>query len=142
MADLIDAIRDDHEEIKALLSQVDAGADSDTFALLARKITVHEKTEQAIVHPLTVESGAAAIAQARLDEEAAGTRALEQLKQLGVDAPAFAEAFSSFRMDVLHHAEHEEHEEHPKIRESMNERQLEELGERFRAEERSRLVST
>src|SRR4051812_21637846 len=112
--DLIQAIRADHEEIASLLAAVADRPSAETFGRFARKIEVHETTEQEIVHPLaaSLEHGEP-VAHARVVEESDGIRALEQLETMGVDDPDFASSFAAFRQAVLQHAEHEEQTEHP-----------------------------
>lgn len=140
MTTLVDVIRQDHQEVKDLLSAIAADPDAATFDLLALKIGVHESTEQEIVHPLTARApGGEPIAESRLHEETKGSQALTKLQEMGVTDPDFAAAFDEFRRDVLAHAEREENEEHPKLTESVDAARLEELGEMFRTEESSRI---
>ena len=139
--DLVHTIRRDHEDIKALLAAIDAKPDTLTFQKLARKIMVHETMEQELVHPLTSRApGGEPIARARVEEEAAGTDALEKLMTLGVGDPSFAKTFAEFRRDVLAQApEHEEREEHPRLQASVARERLVQLGEMFRTEETNRI---
>jgi len=140
MATLIEVIRQDHQEVKDLLSAVAADPDAGTFDLLAQRILVHESTEQEIVHPLTAHvPGGESVAQSRIHEESKGAEALAKLQEMGVDDPGFGAAFAEFRRDVLAHAEHEENEEHPKLTESVDAARLEELGATFRTEESNRI---
>ena len=137
-SDLIQEVRHDHQEIKALLTQVAERPDAKTFAELARKIEAHETAEQDLVHPLvSVTPSGDGIAHARLAEEADGKHALERLKRMGVVDPMFVSTFAEFRQAVLRHAEHEEHEEHPLLADTLDPEQLRRLGGEFRGHERS-----
>jgi hypothetical protein len=139
-ADLIQVIRQDHAEITSLLAAVGDNPSVENFGRLARKIEVHETTEQEIVHPLAASvDGGEPVAHMRLAEESAGTKALEQLEAMGVDDPGFAAAFAAFRGAVLSHAEHEEGEEHPKLVAALDHERLVDLGEKFRIGEQSLL---
>jgi len=137
--DLIEAVRTDHAEIKALMEQVDhATADrEDAFRRLVTKLATHETAEEEVVHPLARKGpGGDALVEARLKEEKGGKKALAKLEKMGVDAPAFTAEFARLRQEVLAHAEHEEQEEHPRLRQTVDADRLRSAGELFRKAER------
>jgi len=91
--DLIDAIRDDHKEVAAMLAQVAKERNPSKFAQLVHKIVVHETCgtrNRASAHCPDV--WREHVAEARLDEEARGTDAFGKLQEMGVDDPGFVAA--------------------------------------------------
>jgi len=128
--DLIEAIRSDHEEVKALLEDVSTStgtARTQALQALITKASAHEAAEQEHVHPLTLESGGAAVVEHEMKEESKGKAGLMELKRLGVDAPEFDQKFSELKAAILEHAEGEENEEHPMLRQAVDEARLREL---------------
>jgi len=136
-ADLIEAIRSDHQEVKALLQDVSSATGSErTRALhaLIAKASAHEAAEQEHVHPLTRDqSGGEAVVEQRLQEESKGKAGLMELQRLGVEAPEFDEKFSALQAAILEHAQSEENEEHPILRQAVDEARLRELVGPYRA---------
>jgi hemerythrin superfamily protein len=123
--DIIDLIREDHEEVKGLLSKVDNAtsgeARKEAFDELVRRLVAHEVAEQVILHPLTRKGpNGDAVADARLKEEADAEERLSDLESMGVEDEDFAARFETLRRRVLEHAESEETTEHPRVREAID----------------------
>ncbi|HZC71294.1 MAG TPA: hemerythrin domain-containing protein [Jatrophihabitans sp.] len=128
-ADVVEFLKSQHEEIKGLFTQVTATTGEQrkqNFADLRRLLAVHETAEEEIVHPRAkseLDDGNVVVA-ARLEEEREAKEVLAELEKLDVDSPEFEEMFSSFRHDVIAHAEAEEMEEFSKLSAELDEKQL------------------
>lgn len=138
-SDLVSAIRQDHEEIRSLISGVelpsDAATRQESFDHLVRKLAVHETAEEEVVRPAVRQAGGDDIADRRNDEEASAKRTLSDLERLGVESPEFASTFQTLKAEVLAHAEREEQEEHPLLLQGQSQERLETLAGAFRAAE-------
>ncbi len=123
-ADVIDAVRRDHAEIKDLFARVDAASGDgrkNAFQQLVVKLAVHETAEEEIVHPLLrKEPGGEDIVDRLLAQEDEGKKLLADLEKMGPDAPEFPAKFQTLRADVLQHAEQEEQLEHPRIQQAVD----------------------
>lgn len=131
-ADVVAFLTSQHEEIKGLFMQVSGahGEERKTiFADLRRLLAIHETAEEEIVHPKAkseLENGDA-IVSARLKEEHEAKEILAKLEKMDVDSPEFEEKFTSFRDDVIAHAEAEEREEFSKLAAQLDDSQLRRL---------------
>ena len=114
--DVIDFIRSQHEQIKALFDRVLAGRSESrakAFFELRRLMAVHETAEEEIIHPAArrlVPNGERII-QSRLAEEKKAKEVLMELEKLDVDSPAFETKVAALKRDVVAHAELEERDE-------------------------------
>jgi hemerythrin superfamily protein len=132
--DVIDAIRDDHAEIRELLDEVRDTRDRYAFEQLVRKLTAHEAAEEEVVHPIMHRvPGGEPVVEETLREEHDGKSLLTHLERMGVDDPRFGEQFGRLYAAVLDHAAYEESEEHPKLAESVGPSRLARMAHSFRA---------
>jgi len=130
--DVVTFLKAQHEQIKALLSQVAESSGSEreeAFTQLRRLLAVHETAEEEIVHPRArheLENGEAVVS-ARLEEENEGKQVLSELEKMDVSSKEFEEKFTSVRTDVVEHAEAEEHEEFGRLAQELDADQLEKM---------------
>lgn len=132
--DIIDLITDDHDEVRALMTQIDSADPDqrgDLFQTLVAELARHEAAEEAIVHPTLRDEapGGAGIAEGVLEEENEAEDLLAKMEKLDPTSREFMESFADLRSDVLAHAEHEEREEHPRLRDALEPSRLREMGE-------------
>ncbi len=137
--DAIAFLERQHEEVRRLCNQVQQAGPADkaeAFQCLVRLLAAHETAEEEVFHPTARRApGGAAVVEARLAEESSAKQALADLEKLGVDDPAFDEAFDQFRVDVDRHATNEENEEFPLVRASEDPDQLRAMAEMLRLAE-------
>jgi iron-sulfur cluster repair protein YtfE (RIC family) len=118
--DVVDVLREQHDEIRRLCAQVERSQGEDRarwFAELSRTVHRHESGEQAVVHPAI--RGAAAgntVGPARVLEEGVIERSLAELDELGTADPSFDRRFEVLRRNILEHMTLEEREEFPLLR--------------------------
>lgn len=136
--DLVDAIRKDHDEVKALFVRVADGSGKrreEAFARLRAELVRHEVAEETLVRPLTetYASNGKRIAKARLQEEAGAERLLKALDDEELGSERWERIFERLHRAVLAHAEKEETVEHPRLREHVDPAELRRAASGFRA---------
>ncbi|SNY25681.1 Hemerythrin HHE cation binding domain-containing protein [Paractinoplanes atraurantiacus] len=117
--DVIDLLIGQHQQIKALLAEVKSSAGEqrkEAFAELVRLLAVHESAEEQIVHPAARDDAGDDVVDARLREEDDAKTLLNELYEMGLDAPRFETRFAALETAVLTHAEQEEQTEFPALR--------------------------
>jgi hemerythrin superfamily protein len=136
--DVVSFLKDQHEEIKRLLNDVEIGVGqqrAESFLELRRLLAVHETVEEEFVHPRARKtiSGGHAVVSARLHEENEAKKMLADLEKIGVDHLDFTIQFAEFRGAVLAHAEREESEEFPALQAESDPEQLQRMARVVRA---------
>lgn len=136
--DLIDAIRKDHDTVRALFERVADGTGKrrvDAFSRLRAELIRHEVAEEEIVRPLTKSfaSNGARIASARVHEEEQAEELLKKMEKEEVGSQAWERMFARLRTAVLEHAEKEETVEHPRLRDAVDRKDLVRSGKAFQA---------
>jgi hypothetical protein len=134
--DLVDIVREDHEEIRREFERIEALSTAEAKANAARDLisflVAHETAEQELVHPLARQGpNGDQIVEARLKEEQEGEERLAELERIDVDTPDFDVALAKLKKDVLEHADNEEEKEHPRLREAVDEEHLQSLASVF-----------
>ncbi len=138
--DVVSFLKDQHEEIKRLLNDVEIGVGqqrAESFLELRRLLAVHETAEEEFVHPRarkTISDGDAVVS-ARLHEENEAKKMLADLEKIGVDDLDFTIQFAAFKSAVLAHAEREEREEFPALQAESDPEQLQRMARVVRAAE-------
>lgn len=136
--DLIDVIRKDHDDIKALFVRVDNGTGKRreaAFERLRGELVRHEVAEESLVRPLTetYAPNGKRIAHARLAEEADAEQLLKDLEREEMGSDRWERLFDRLHRAVLTHAEKEESVEHPRLRDSVDEADRRRAASAFRA---------
>lgn len=135
MADIIELIRKDHDEIRTLFEQLDAaGPDerADVFRHIVSELARHEAAEQTIVHPVLDDVvGDPSTAASLTDQEQQAEEFLAGMEKLDPTSPDFEVRCRKLRQDVLEHARREEQNEHPRILEFVEADERQEMAERF-----------
>jgi hemerythrin superfamily protein len=130
--DVVSFLKGQHEQIKQLFGQVIAAQGSQreqAFLELRRLLAVHETAEEEIVHPRAkreLAEGDAVVAD-RLREEHEAKESLAELEKLDIESTDFETKFRKLQADVIAHAEAEEHQEFEKLRDELDETQLERM---------------
>jgi hypothetical protein len=119
--DVVDVLREQHDEIRRLCSQVERSQGSEKtrwFTELSRTVHLHERGERSIVHPAIslVAATGDMVSGARVQEEGAIERSLSDLDDLGTHDPAFDARFAIVHRAILEHMTREELDEFPLLR--------------------------
>jgi hemerythrin superfamily protein len=118
---IIDHLTADHEQIKALFSDVmfvRPENRADTFSQLVTALVQHEAAEELVVYPevgAASSDGATAIVP-RLREQAEVEEMLAQMATLDPRTPEFTAALAELSIAVINHAEAEERRIFPLLR--------------------------
>jgi hemerythrin superfamily protein len=134
--DVIEVIRSQHEEIKALFARIESAEPSqreDPFCDLRRLLAVHETAEEEVVHPALRRIGdeGQQVAEARIQEESTAKDKLAALEDLDSSSPQFLADLRTFRDAVVAHAEQEEQQELPLLQQNQSEERLRAMGRAF-----------
>lgn len=123
MADVFDVLKTDHDEVKAILDQLDGGpspagdATGEQLAVrrrlvdeLTANVARHEAAEQQHFWPAVRELGAVGeqVADQAIEQETAGEGALDQLGALAPEDPRFESVLAGFISDARAHIAFEE----------------------------------
>ena len=132
--DIIELIREDHQEVRELFARIDT-ADVDEraelFNTIVGELARHEAAEEAIVHPTLRDEaeGGPAITERVLEQENEAEDVLARMEKMDPASSEFLDTFRSLRDDVLAHADHEEREEHPRLRDAVSQSRLQEMAD-------------
>jgi hemerythrin superfamily protein len=127
--DVIDFLKDQHEQIKGLFGKVLAAQGrqrEQAFAELRKLMAIHETAEEEIVHPAARRAlvDGESIVATRLHEENEAKQALSLLEKLDVGSMEFETRFRALKTAVLAHAESEEEEEFDELADELDDAQL------------------
>lgn len=133
--DVIELITSDHREVERLFDQLKAGQGNSSALLeeVGRLLIAHNRAEEERVYPVVAREASDEKGQVRHSQEE-HEQAEELLRQLQETDPAeeqFATLVEQLVEAVTHHVETEESEVLPALREAVDERRLEELGQEF-----------
>jgi hemerythrin superfamily protein len=130
--DVVTFLKQQHEEIKSLFARVESARGDErqeAFTDLRRLLAVHETAEEEVVHPKarSAVANGEQIVDARLEEENQAKKMLSQLEGLDVNSPEFDEMLSTFKSDVVAHAEAEERDEFSQLQAQLDDDQLQRM---------------
>jgi hemerythrin superfamily protein len=127
---VVGLIKQQHEEIKALMERVTTSRGSEraqAFAQLRTLLLAHEAAEEQVIHPGAADIGAGV--DQRVHEEEEVTKMLAKLTAMRPESVEFEQAFVSFRNDVTKHADSEEREELARLSETKGKQELSDMRE-------------
>lgn len=139
--DVVRFLKDQHNLIRDLFDEVLAASDTKArekaFFDLRRLLAVHETAEEMVVHPRARRevAGGDRIVDARLDEEHQAKKQLSKLESLDIDSREFIDELTSFRADVIDHAEREEQEEFNRLEHRLGSEDLGRMAKAVQAAE-------
>lgn len=136
--DALTMLKNDHDEIKELMSQLDAQSDDKSsdketvFTMLSQKLQLHEALEESIFypamkqHPKTKE-----LALEGYDEHEELDEVMLQIKGLDFMDAGWPDKVKAMKEKLEHHIQEEEEELFPKAQQVFSEEELQELGSRM-----------
>jgi hemerythrin superfamily protein len=138
--DVAQFIRDQHEEIKRLMAQVEGRTGDErqaAFEELVHLLAVHETAEEVVIYPVVrSEPGGDEVVDLRTQEEGEAKRMLADLEKVDIGSDEFAPRFNVLRDAVLRHATSEEKTVLPLLERTQDEDKLDRLGQAVRAAEK------
>jgi iron-sulfur cluster repair protein YtfE (RIC family) len=133
---IIAELRQDHEEVRGLLSLIDSATSEEKkqlFQRLVGELIRHEVAEEEILRPVSKRDAGEQVADARTKEESEAEKLLSELEKLDPSSSEFREKFAKLRTAVERHAAAEETEEFPKVEEAESPERLEQMGKAYLA---------
>jgi hemerythrin superfamily protein len=134
--DILSLIETDHREVEQLFEKIQKEKSSkkikDLFSQIYEELSLHTRAEELVFYPAMreYEETAAYIEEAEEEHDAAKIL-LEEMKLLEPDDSKFKSKLTELIESVQHHVEEEEEEIFSAVRESMEDQELQELGQEF-----------
>lgn len=133
----IDFLIKEHEKVKNTFSEIaDPSHKPETkrkmLHELCGKLLAHETMEETLWYPNFARNDAVKeIVKHLIAEEKEAEKTIHQFEKI-VTQEEWEKKFIQFRSDVEHHAAEEEHKLFPKVRQILNENDLESIGKKLR----------
>jgi iron-sulfur cluster repair protein YtfE (RIC family) len=137
---IIDALRHDHDEVRAMFARLDAATGEQRrqlFQRLVSELVRHEVAEEEILRPVSRRDAGEAIANARIKEESQAEELLKQMEKLDPGSAEFTAKLAKLRREVERHAETEETKEFPRVAKKETTERLEQMGKAYEAAKRA-----
>lgn len=134
--DIIEALVEDHNEVRSLLARLDAAAGpqrGELFQQLVGELVRHEIAEAEILRPVSKRDAGEAIAGERIKEESQAEELLKEMEKLDATSSEFTKKVAKLRTEVERHANAEETEEFPKVLQAESPDRLEQMGRAYQA---------
>lgn len=139
MANAIDILKEDHEDIRGLLKQLTDNANGrnrkELLSRIHRELKIHTKLEEDIFYPAFRQAdarGNGPLYHESLEEHhIVEDMVMPDVERAEIDDGQFAGRANVLRELVEHHADDEETEMFPRARQLLSEEQLEELGKKI-----------
>jgi len=133
---IIDALRRDHDEVRALFDRLQAASGKqrrELFQQLVGELVRHEVAEEEILRPVSKRDAGAAIANARIKEESQAEALLKEMEKLDPGSAEFLSKLARLQREVERHAEAEETKEFPRVAAKETTERLERMGRAYEA---------
>lgn len=134
MPDVVDLIMSDHRELERLFDQLRTQPDTRLLLVpvVAALLTAHSRAEEAEVYPAARdEAGETDEVSHSQEEHLEAEQLLRRLADADPNGSQFESLLEEFVGAVKHHVEEEESTVLPQLRERLDARRLEQLGEAF-----------
>jgi hemerythrin superfamily protein len=144
--DAVTVLTQEHKKAKATFEQIEASTDSAEKQTLLTQLIAdlrsHTKIEEEVLYPFMREhlKGGTKLFEEAMQEHEEAKKAMKKLEGLTPDSEEWTQHFEILMHGVLHHATEEEADMFPKLKESVSEAKLNELGEKLVADKSGELV--
>lgn len=132
MPDPIAMLEEDHRRVEQLFEQYADGQDPMIAQQICMELKVHTTVEEQEIYPIVksdVPEGQELEAEAEKEHEEVEAL-IKQVEQKGFDDPGVPELMLKIEEGVSHHVEEEETEMFPKMRDSLDQQTLDQLGQK------------
>ena len=144
MPDVVDLIMADHRELERLFDQLRTQPDSRMLLVpvVAALLTAHSRAEEADVYPAARdEAGETDEVEHSQHEHVEAEQLLHKLADADPNSSRFESLLEEFVGAVKHHVEEEESTVLPGMRQRLDAKRLEQLGEAFAATRKQHLMT-
>ena len=131
MPDVIKLLETDHREVEDLFAKAEStsgAAKQQVISKIASELTLHAQVEEEIVYPAMRAAGLTDIVEEAEREHGKVKDLVAQLEAADGTTDEAEPILAELKSDVQHHVEEEESEGFPKLRDAVDQAQLEELG--------------
>jgi len=136
--DAITLLKQDHDKVKKVLSELDATTEraikprEDLFARVKQELQVHEAIEEEIFYPALKEHPKAKdLVLEAYEEHNVVDMVMSEIDGVAFDDERWGAKLTVMKENVEHHIEEEESEMFKQARDVFNHQELEDLGERM-----------
>lgn len=144
MPDATRVLEEAHRTVEGLFEQYQSDKDPAVVQQICTELTVHTAIEEEVVYPVLGDEvpDGAELRHHSEDEHRELKGAIARIVELGYDDPGVDELVQTIIQGLTDHVQEEEDEVFPKLRDSLDEDRLNELGDQLAAaEERQRRVA-
>jgi hemerythrin superfamily protein len=131
-------LKEDHKKVSGIFDQIEPTTEraektrTELFAQLHQELDIHAKIEEAIFYPAIKQAAETReIVLEGFEEHHVIKTLLAELASMPVATEQWKAKFSVLKENVEHHVEEEEGEMFPKARQVLDEKQINQLGERM-----------
>jgi hemerythrin-like domain-containing protein len=146
--DALSLLKEDHEKVKKLLSQLDSTTErgvktrEELFTNVKQELQVHEAIEEEIFYPALKEHPKAKeLVLEAYEEHSVVDTVMREIEGVPFDDERWGAKLTVMKENVEHHIEEEETEMFKQARQVFEREELDELGERMQAR-KNQLTST
>ena len=131
--DGIESLEKDHDRIRSLFVEVEGTVDphelQDSFGKLGNLLTIHAEAEEQVLYPEARNcEGTAELIDKGQHEHDKGDQMVLAIKSISANESEFLAKVRELQEFMLNHLDEEENELFPRVRQSMNDKKLEQLG--------------
>lgn len=140
--DALELLKQDHDRVDGIFKQFMQGGDSrqfqQLFEQLRNELTTHTRIEETVFYPaLQKYPEFADMLKEAYQEHAGAKQELAQLAPMDNTTNEWSQLITKLMQDVKHHVAEEESELFPKVRQKLDEQQLQELGRQLQQAKQS-----
>lgn len=134
--DILVLIEADHREVEKLFAEIEnakgAKKAQEIFNQIYKELNLHTKAEELVLYPAMqeYEETQEYIEEAEQEHNSAKIL-LEEMKALSPNDSEFKDKMQQLKEAVMHHVEEEEEEVFEAVRDCMDDKELQELGQEF-----------
>jgi hemerythrin superfamily protein len=136
-SNMIDVLVHDHDEVKEMFAEIERTIDPEVRRDTADRVTAelvrHSVAEEMYLYPAARKAlpDGDQLADHEIDEHSEAEELMKRWESMSGDDPEFMTVFRQMSEGVLHHIEEEEGELFPRLRSTMSESDLQELGQKI-----------
>jgi hemerythrin-like domain-containing protein len=134
--DAVELLRQDHENIRAMLGQIEESQDTSTREQLIKEamgeLVLHETIEEEILYPaLTEHPKTKELALEAYEEHGVVEALMAEMQDVGVEDETWMAKFTVMKENLEHHIQEEEDEMFPQAQQIFDQDELDDLGSRM-----------
>jgi len=134
MSDVIELLEHDHREVEEMFAEFASATAADDKRALADKVIIelvrHSEAEEQVVYPLMAKKieGGKALVEHEIDEHSKAEELMKRMDGMDADDPELPVLMGQLKTAILEHIREEEGEAFPKLRQAVDQSELEKLG--------------